>query len=298
MRKIRRRKVADIYKDVADVVNRLLETQDYPEIYPYSTKDPDDPQKVRYIPFREIGDSIVGKINRKITKRNVMTFPYNVSAFGMRDQLKDEVFTPMYKTDKQIWEGDHQPWMLAVLVAQLNDRAIAEVVKGAVDGRDFLKSLTKEVVKKGKYVSYTTPEFNFPVVHRVTKYDITRITTSLAKLSLKTPTTVLNLHSMVNGIAPNYIHSLDATLMFLTVEKLLNEGVEDFALIHDSYGVHARDVETLATKVRESYIHIFENKPLLDFVKQVAPNKLEEANELMLNDLELKEVMCSDYFFS
>jgi DNA-directed RNA polymerase len=290
-------KVADIYKDVADVVNRILETQDYPAKYPYSTNDPDDPIKTRYIDCRTIGDNMCGKINRKMTKRNVMTFPYNVSAFGMKDQLKSEIYEPMEKDGNQPW-GEAPSWQVSVFMAQLNNRAIEEVVKGAVKGRDFLKSLTKDVVKKGKYVFYTTPEFNFPVLHRVTKYDITRITTSLAKLSLKTPTTALNLGSMVNGIAPNYIHSLDATLMFLTIEKLLDDDVTDFALIHDSYGVHAKDVDKLSRYVREAFIQIFENKPLLNFVKQVAPSKLDEANELMIGDLELKEVLCSNYFFS
>lgn len=286
--------IADIYGDVATCVNKYLETKDYPKTLNYKFKTTGS----KSVDFKNLADSMLGKITRKITKRNVMTFPYNVSEFGMKDQLQNEIFKPFSDEGKEFWDTSYKPWQGAYFLSILNAKAIGEVVKGAVKGRDFLKEITKEAVEKGKYIMYKTPEFHFPVVHRITKTHTTRITTALAKLSLKTPTTELSPYEMVNGIAPNFIHSLDATLMYLTVEKLLQDDVSAFALIHDSFGVHAKDVDKLALRVRESYIQLFEQKPLLYFVKQVAPNKLEEAEELMLNDLDLKEVLWSDYFFS
>jgi DNA-directed RNA polymerase len=140
--------------------------------------------------------------------------------------------------------------------------------------------------------------FGFPVVHRIVKYKTSRVTTALAKLSIRTPTTQLDGKKMVNGIAPNYIHSLDATLMFRTVERLLQRGVTSFALIHDSYGVHAADTHKLAEEVREAYIELFEDNPLYDFVEQTAPFKALEAKELLINDLDLQEVRDSEYIFS
>jgi len=125
-----------------------------------------------------------------------------------------------------------------------------------------------------------------------------RITTALAKLTIRTPTTQLDARKMVNGIAPNYIHSLDATLMFRTVERLLTRGVTSFALIHDSYGVHAADTEKLAEEVREAYIELFKDDPLYDFVEQTAPFRAGEVKDLVIGDLNLDEVRDSEYIFS
>ena len=287
-------KIADIYGDVAVCVNSYLETQDYPKEFTYTTSD----KKEHTVNFSAIGCSMVGKINRKITKRNVMTFPYNVSAFGMKDQLMDDILDDYEGTSKQFWLKEAEKWQVATFLSKLNYRGIGEVVEGAVVCRDFLKSLTKDVIEMGEHIFYRTPIFGFPVVHRIVKYNTSRVTTSLAKLSIRVPTTQLDAKKMINGIAPNYIHSLDATLMFRTVERLLQRGVTSFALIHDSYGVHAADTDKLAEEVREAYIELFEDEPLFSFVEQTAPFKALEADKLIIGDLDLNKVRSSDYIFS
>lgn len=284
--------IADIYGDVAGCVNRYLETDDYEKEINYSTSD----GVQRSVDTSAIAQGMVGKINRKITKRNVMTFPYNVSTFGMKDQLMTDILEDYEGTDKQFWTGEK--WVAATFLSRLNYRGIGEVVGGAVICRDFLKDLTKEVIEKGSHIFYRTPIFGFPVVHRIVKYATTRVTTSLAKLTIRTPTTQLDARKMVNGIAPNYIHSLDAVLMFRTVERLLARGVTYFALIHDSYGVHASDTEKLAEEVRESYIELFEGEPLYEFVEQAAPFRALEAKNVVIGDLNINEVRDSEYIFS
>jgi DNA-directed RNA polymerase len=214
----------------------------------------------------------------------------------MKDQLLTDILDDYEGTDKQFWIGEK--WIAATFLSRLNYRGIGEVVEGAVVCRDFLKSLTKEVIDKGNHIFYKTPIFGFPVVHRIVKYNTSRVTTALAKLSIRTPTTQLDGKRMVNGIAPNYIHSLDAVLMFRTVERLLTRGVTSFALIHDSYGVHAADTEKLAEEVRESFIELFDSDPLYDFTEQTAPFKALEAREIMINDLDLNKVRNSEYIFS
>ena len=285
-------KIADIYGEVADCVNSYLELGDYDKTIYYTTSD----GVSHSVETTALANSMMGKIDRKITKRNVMTFPYNVSAFGMKDQLLTDILDEYEDTPKQFWVGEK--WVAATFLSRLNYKGIGEVVEGAVVCRDFLKSLTKEVLEKGSHIFYRTPIFGFPVVHRIVKYKTSRVTTALAKLSIRVPTTQLDAKKMINGIAPNYIHSLDATLMFRTVERLLQRGVTSFALIHDSYGVHAADTEKLAEEVREAYIELFEDNPLIDFVEQTAPFKAMEAKELLIDDLDLKEVRNSEYIFS
>ena len=286
--------IADIYGEVATCVNKYLELGDYPKVFNYKTSD----GKEHSVDYRPIAQSMIGKINRKITKRNTMTFPYNVSPFGMRDQLIDDILEPYEDSDKQFWVKGIEKWKIAAFLANLNFKGIEETVKGAVAGRDFLKEITRNIVKKGNHIFYKTPIFRFPVIHRIVKYKTSRVTTALAKLSIKVPTTQLDSNRMVNGIAPNYIHSLDATLMFRTVERLIDSGVTSFALIHDSYGIHAADTEKLSKEVRESFIELFETEPLKDFVDQVAPILTNKVDDVIIGDLDLNEVRNSPYIFS
>lgn len=292
MRKIRRPKIADIYGEVANCVNKYLETQDHETHLNYTTSD-----GVKHeIDIRPICQSMSGNINRKITKRNTMTFPYNVSMYGMREQLRDDIIKDYEGTDKQFWTGEG--WLASRVLADLNYRGIEEVVKGAVICRDFLKDLTKEVCEKGEYIYYKTPFINFPVIHRVTRTNVKRIATNLGALEIKEPTNNLHISRMVNGIAPNFVHSLDATLMYMTIQKLIDKGVRDYALIHDSFGVHARYAEELQLKVREAYVELFEEDVLQQFVDVVAPFKTGAVKDLMIDDLDLQQVHDSPYMFS
>jgi DNA-directed RNA polymerase len=108
----------------------------------------------------------------------------------------------------------------------------------------------------------------------------------------------INKRQQKNGIAPNLIHSLDATLMYRTVEKLKEQGVNDFMLIHDSFGVPANDIPKLNLAVRESFVELFHEDPLFMWVAQVMPHLVESSGDVMINTLELEDVMESTYFFS
>jgi DNA-directed RNA polymerase len=103
---------------------------------------------------------------------------------------------------------------------------------------------------------------------------------------------------MVNGIAPNFIHGLDAALLSSTVLKLKADGCTNFHLIHDSYGVPINQVSNLNLRVREAYVELFKQQPLQQWIKQVNPAFEERGNDIMINTLDLEEVMDSRYIFS
>ena len=103
---------------------------------------------------------------------------------------------------------------------------------------------------------------------------------------------------MVNGIAPNFIHSLDATLLAHTVLKLKEDGCTDFHLIHDSYGVPVTHVANVNKRVREAYIELFKSNTLQQFVNQVRPDYEKTVDSVMINTLDLNQVSESAYIFS
>ncbi|WP_455915107.1 DNA-directed RNA polymerase [Pantoea agglomerans] len=51
----------------------------------------------------------------------------------------------------------------------------------------------------------------------------------------------INAAKQSSGVAPNYVHSMDACHLRMTV-NLANEkyGIKAFSLVHDSFGTHAR----------------------------------------------------------
>ena len=281
----------DIYQRVADKVNQYLEAGEYPKSLSFTTSD----GKVHEESMVAIANSLKGKITRKLTKRNTMTQPYSVTKYGMYEQLKAEL-TEMEYNNKKFWVGDL--WAVAKLLTDLNDRAIAEVVKGARVGQEYLKEVTADVVKEGHWVFYTTPLTGFPVLQKLHKTEAERITTPIGKLTIRRTTNDLNPQKMVNGIAPNYIHSLDATLLALTVLKLREDGCKDFHLIHDSYGVPVNQVVNLNKRVREAFIELFLEDPLMKFIEQVHPEVDKPPQDVMINTLALSEVAKSEYIFS
>jgi hypothetical protein len=40
-----------------------------------------------------------------------------------------------------------------------------------------------------------------------------------------------------NAVAPNFVHSLDAAALMMTVALASREGVDNFGMVHDSYAV-------------------------------------------------------------
>jgi DNA-directed RNA polymerase len=84
----------------------------------------------------------------------------------------------------------------------------------------------------------------------------------------------------------------------MAVDILRKQGCTDYMLIHDSFGVPANDAPKLNTAVREAFVTLFEGEPLKHWVSQVSPTHLKEAEDLMINTLDLPQVLESTYFFS
>ena len=66
-----------------------------------------------------------------------------------------------------------------------------------------------------------------------------------------------------SAFPPNFIHSLDAAHLMLTLNRCQQLGIEDFVAVHDSFGTHACDVAKLARALRDSFMHMH-SQPLLD----------------------------------
>ncbi len=88
--------------------------------------------------------------------------------------------------------------------------------------------------------------------------------------------------------------------MMLTVRELCEQGLGDFAMVHDSYAVHAADVDLMSRILREQFIRVHEEFTLEGFaegLRKVATD-VEIKAPPAPGILELRDVARSQYFFS
>ena len=278
----------DIYSKVATVGNELLNKGDYPYQLTFKTSDGNE----KTLSTSLEASSLKNNITRKLTKRNVMTVPYSVTARGMFDQVRDILSED--ELDGNIWwKGDK--WIAAKVIVDVNIKAISQVVKGATQGQEYIKQITQQIASEDKYLRWKSPIFELPMVQRMPKESLQRIRTPFGMLRFYNETDSINKQKMLSSIAPNFIHNLDLTLLLLTVEECIELGVDDFWLIHDSYGVLPNDVAKLNPSVRKSFVKLFSFPILKDWVEQLG---LEFDESVMINTLDLDKVLESEYIFS
>jgi DNA-directed RNA polymerase, mitochondrial len=121
------------------------------------------------------------------------------------------------------------------------------------------------------------------------------------KIQLRVPTQNPDRRKQLSGVAPNFVHSMDAYHLRMVVNRMVDEGVTtSFAMIHDSFGVHAGDVDELHHVIRDEFINLYTPDVLAEFVDDlsiVCPDADWPAVP-DAGDLDLEEVRDADFFFS
>ena len=173
------------------------------------------------------------------------------------------------------------------------------VVK-AREAMDWLQDASKCVLKAGgKQIKWISPS-GFPVIQTYWEVSDPRINTKLlgaTKILVPQEIKEANVRRHRNGIAPNFVHSLDAAHLTLTVNQAKAEGIENLAMIHDDYGTHAADAAELYRIIREVFVAMYEkHKPLEEFAMRYPTVKFKEFPTV--GKLDIREVLNSPYFFS
>lgn len=240
------------------------------------------------------------KLARKLAKRNTMTVPYGVTRRGMRDQLFGELegSAPEHRGED------------ATYLAACNFEAIGNVVVAARQAMDWLREVSKVAASTELPVRWTTPsgmlvvqdyrdavgeELDFQVLGR-------RYRLMLAKTGEK-----LSARRQALGISPNFVHSLDAAHLMRTVMLCAQDGMKDFAMIHDSYGVHAGRAAQLRDNLRDAFVDQYRADVLAEFRDELSRQltdmgRLDLVEELPplpeMGTLDLEQVKQSEYFFA
>jgi len=223
-------------------------------------------------------------MDRKIVKRTVMTIPYNAKPFSNRSYIRDALKDKGIEIDKED---------LTVTVQAVRD-AMHNVVPGPMSVMKWIEDEVSKALRRGATeLQWVTPS-GFVVNQTIMKKKVERITLQLlGRCDISVATTdskEVDKSRHKAATAPNLIHSLDASLLHLTIPKF-NAPI---ALIHDSVLTRATEMDTLSAIIRETYMHLFaEHDYLTEFAAQIGA----ETKPPIIGDLQPEAVIDSTYFF-
>ena len=279
-------------------------------------------------------------VGRSLVKRNVMTFAYSSEQFGFRQQLLEDTMRPLadraladptfihpYALPKDDGTMDGGFACSGYLAAGVW-KAVTETVHQATEGMAFFKAVAGVLAHEKQGLVWRSP-IGLPILHKYTEWDTKQVKMWLydrampitdaapddkveegkvikrIRANIRTvPTDRIDKEKAKSAVAPNVIHSQDASHLMLTVLSAKDTGLTDFALIHDSFGTHAGSTEAFFHIIRESFVEMYEAFCPFQVVRDAAeevlsPEGIERLPSLPTKgDLDLKLVLESLYAFA
>ena len=221
-------------------------------------------------------------VNRKICKKPVMCLPYSLTRYSCRQYLEDHVVKELNERGTKHEFGEDlfkaTSYLTPIVWESIND-----VVVGARGIMIFLKTIARLVASENLPVTWHTP-LGFPVQMMCYKKESKRVKTkmgdSIVKLSIASETDEIDRRKTAQSCSPNWIHSMDSSVMMLGVVKAKEAGVDNFSMIHDSFGCTAPDNRIMANAIRDSFCEIYKKDVLMDFANEM---------RMMLSEKNLKK---------
>lgn len=260
-------------------------------------------------------------ITRSIVKPNAMTWSYSATTFGfakqIRKELKDFFKAERHKNDSA-WASKSYRRKASFYLATVNMEAVENVVKSGQGGMKFLQKVSNLTAQQNVQFQYKTP-LGFPVVHSYfkaeKKYKRHRMSywnyeanegkggkgeTVTNRLQY---TDNVDRESAASGVAPNFVHSLDATILMKAVLFSKDIGINDIMVVHDSFSTTLDNVKPMRDKIATAFVTTFEDYcPYQDVLQQnlsrlpEAPDNIPSVPDKGL--LDINAVYASRYFCS
>jgi DNA-directed RNA polymerase len=192
-------------------------------------------------------------------------------------------------------------------MAKVMWESLGDVVVAAQQAMSWMQKCARLIAKHGRCVEWRVPGTGYWVSQEYVREEKGTIRTVLAgemlQCSVYKKTTEPNAAKQASAIAPNIVHSLDAAALMMTVDMAQAQGIENFHMVHDSYGVLAADCELMADTLRRAFYNLYSSN---DVIKSLYSQFLdlmpaEHMEDLPVppkkGNLDLAQVLNSPYFF-
>lgn len=237
-------------------------------------------------------------ISRKAVKRSVMTTPYGVTRRSATEYVVDDYLReglgPTF--DKAHYRKAAELLMKAVWPA------IGDVVVKGREAMDWLKKSARPALRclpagHEPFIQWPTPS-GFPASQSYFEAQEHRINTrlhGLVKIKVLSETEEPSFTKHASGLAPNFVHSMDAAHLHLSTAAAAGAGITFLAMIHDDYGTHAADAQKLYEIIRAQFVYMYTTfDPIKDFCDRYPAIPKPPSR----GKLDIQEVLSSPYFFS
>ena len=314
--------VQDIYSIVANKVNKLL-LKDALEGTEDSFKtnkdgefmlDKEGKPQVKYgdktlaqnwVTFNRIKFGQDG-ITRKVCKRSVMTLAYGSKQYGFKENLLADIIHP-YVLDHPEDNPFLSPNQAAIYMAKLIWDSVKTTVIKAVEGMEWLQKVADLICHDNHVVTWNTPN-GFPVQQNYMKMKQETIQLRFNKARVRfynqRETDDVDNRAQRNGIAPNFIHSMDACHLQRVVNAMKQLGDDNFMMIHDSFGTDCAHAGLLYKVIRQEFVNLYKDQNHLEnFLESVkyliGDDKLSKVPKIpAFGNLDLDLVKQSDFCFA
>lgn len=241
-------------------------------------------------------------VDRKLTKRPTMILPYGGTINAVQRYIEDEVAD-------RIRDGKPHPFgkergKACRFLSQVMWAAMGRVVNGPRKIMAWTREVAKVCKDQKVPISWTSPSgFRVQQCYKERHGRVvqTNVGDRSFRLTLLQDTSKIDYRRQAQSLAPNWIHSLDAAALHRTIVNLKRKGVVDVLVVHDSYGTHACDMDTMAEALREEFVSIYSQDVVGQFLSDVGAG-LKDPSQLppppAMGALRIEEVARSTYFFA
>uniref|UniRef100_A0A0E0E4I9 DNA-directed RNA polymerase n=1 Tax=Oryza meridionalis TaxID=40149 RepID=A0A0E0E4I9_9ORYZ len=271
-------KPADIYSEIAARVLDVVRED--------SMEDP------ATNPTASLARVLVDQVDRKLVKQTVMTSVYGVTYIGARQQITKRL------QEKGLITDDKLLYEVSCYATRVTLDALGQMFQSARGIMAWLGDCAKMIASENHPVKWTSP-VGLPVVQPYKKYKNYMIRTSLQCLALRREGDAIALQRQKAAFPPNFVHSLDSSHMMMTAIACKKAGLH-FAAVHDSFWVHACDVDKMNQILREQFVELYSMPILENLLKEFQTSfpTLEFPPCPSQGDFDVREVLASTYFFN
>jgi DNA-dependent RNA polymerase len=301
----------DIYKILADnVATRLLADRAAMKTLK-DLKEPLDVTTINWV--LKLGSEPLSRFwldhrshLRDLLKQPVMTLCYGATKGGMLDQIKDAADDLSLKLPKGA-------------AAKLRDivwDSINEKLPGAMAFREHIRAIVSHCLEPGRewylapngkrmsqfrappatFMSWVTPS-GLPVSNRYLQSEETRVRLPFLGQTVKNAdgyTDLVRSEKARNSGVANFVHSLDASHLILSVNTAVSARITNFMSVHDCFATLAPDTRLFAIIRRAELAKMYVDNPLDSlFERNVRPGA-DDISPLPMGDLNPYAVIFSE----
>ena len=218
------------------------------------------------------------KYGRDMSKNPVMVTSYGATA----RTIKNNTMAYLLKHQESVKEGE--------VIANAYLAAIGKKAGAVTQLTESLKICVNDCIQdnpnKTRFEWETADGFNAYTEYFNDEHNIVRAGTLAAKMNNSSE---LDIIKTAGAMAPNFIHSIDATHL----RMIVNGCNHDLVTVHDSIGSHACNYKDTSKTIREKFVLVHTYNAL----KNLCENMQQEAPEFS-GDYSANEAIQSAYIFS